>query len=953
MGNLIFRDSRTTRSKTLVMPTPPDDIVLNLPDESGILATTNTLSKKLISDEASDLISNILKPDIKENNGGIINPDDHNKPLIRASYRTSPSFQGELEYTEWVASSDYLAKEILDKTDRLEYKDAWLPNILTPGTRVYVRYRFHSQKLKSPWSDPLIYKTLVYGVEPFNIVVTAGTMSPALIVSKFKAYGENLIGPINHTATTWKIYEGENVVYESLANTSDKLKHVVPYGYLKPDTNYKVEVFFHTDNRTFPMSKASYKMFTTPNIYISTPYVKYKYNGGNHSLEGSEFSIVGSPEPHVSTYWELYRIENGKKHLVYKKDEDRVNLTRLPITSMLFGRGLTYEVTIGYQSQNMSSKRFTTVFRPIDDLSDPITLNIEEDSDKLPILKISKFHVEGHMDNIKNFALRVRSDVHGVDKVETLFNIPNTYNTDIVRKLTPAEYISWFENRDYVLNSMPYFDVSGYYVGEKFNSPMGKTNFLPTIRANTVFNITAKDHTSVIINAATNVGTATWLNIGKRKFTISGGHLVDPVIIERNNSEIELEESFGLQYAKDYKASLIVETEIGSLPAGEATFRLYQGKINTPTVSAKWDIEGISQPRLYVSGSPYIYDKPEIPGSGYKETEIRVLKGTEVIAETKSEEPVGSWVKLPKSKFPKLDWNTTYKIEMKYVAHNGIKSPAGELEYSLPAKPAVSVATPVISTSLNNKIITARTNAFNIVGVEDRSHYSTSWELYNDKNVLIYSSLKDTTHLTSITFPDNLIDYGKTYVVKAKHIGVGDLASEYGSKSLTTLVFSNYSYTYGTGAFPIGVQDHYTAMNGVLFFFERLKNNGIIEYTILEKQAYYSTERHQDGMEFYEPIDPDSDKILLYGRYVKIADLLNSYPTNGYATSVTYKSKMENIKIFWQGMPVKEDTPITFSFYWNTGSMRFTNSNTNNIYFDSPRMFYRGLTRALTIGALN
>ena len=788
MGNLIFRDSRTTRSKTLVMPTPQDDIVLNLPDESGILATTNTLSKKLISDEASDLISNILKPDITENNGGIINPDDHNKPLIRASYRTAPSFQGELEYTEWVASSDYLAKEILDKTDRLEYKDSWLPNISNPGMRVYVRYRFHSEKLRSPWSDPLIYKTPVYGVEPFNIVITAGTMSPALIVSKFKAYGENLIGPINHTATTWKIYEGENVVYESLANTSDKLKHIVPYGYLKPDTNYKVEVFFHTDNRTFPMSKASYKMFTTPNIYISTPYVKYKYNGGNHSLEGSEFSIVGSPEPHVSTYWELYRIENGKKHLVYKKDEDRVNLTRLPITSMLFGRGLTYEVTIGYQSQNMSSKRFTTIFRPIDDLSDPITLNIEEDSDKLPILRISKFHVEGHTDNIKNFALRVRSDVHGIDKVETLFNIPNTYNTDIVRKLTPTEYISWFENSDYLLNSMPYFDISGYYVGEKFNSPMGKTNFLPTIRANTVFNITAKDHTSVIINAATNVGTATWLNIGKRKFTISGGHLVDPVIIERNNWEIELEESFGLQYAKDYKVSLIVETEIGSLPAGEATFRLYQGKINAPTVSAKWDIEGISQPRLYVSGSPYIYDKPEIPGSGYKETEIRVLKGTEVIAETKSEEPVGSWVKLPKSKFPKLDWNTTYKIEMKYVAHNGIKSPAGELEYSLPTKPVVSVSTPVISTSLNNKIITARTNAFNIVGVEDRSHYSTSWELYNDKNVLIYSSLKDTTHLTSITFPDNLIDYGKTYVVKAKHIGVGDLASEYGSKSLTTMI---------------------------------------------------------------------------------------------------------------------------------------------------------------------
>ena len=144
-------------------------------------------------------------------------------------------------------------------------------------------------------------------------------------------------------------------------------------------------------------------------------------------------------------------------------------------------------------------------------------------------------------------------------------------------------------------------------------------------------------------------------------------------------------------------------------------------------------------------------------------------------------------------------------------------------------------------------------------------------------------------------------------------------------------------------------------MNGVLSFFERLKNNGIIEYTILEKQAYYSVRRwdRRAEMETGEPIDPYRDTVSPYGIRVKLFDLLNSYPTGGYATSVTYKSKMENIKIFWQGIPVKEDTPITFSFYWSTGSMRFTNSNTNGIYFDSPRMFYRGLSRTLTIGALS
>ena len=787
MGNLIFRDSRTTRTKTLVMPTPQDDIVLNLPDESGILATTNTLSKKLINDEAADLISNILKPDITENNGGIINPDDHNKPLIRASYRTAPSFQGELEYTEWVASSDYLAKEILDKTDRLEYKDSWLPNILTPGMRVYVRYRFHSEKLRSPWSDPLIYKTPVYGVEPFNIVVTAGTMSPALIVSKFKAYGENLIGPINHTATTWKIYEGENVVYESLANTSDKLKHVVPYGYLKPDTNYKVEVFFHTDNRTFPMSKASYKMFTTPNIYISTPYVKYKYNGGNHSLEGSEFNIVGIPEPHISTYWELYRIENGKKHLVYKKDEDRVNLTSLPITSMLFGRGLTYEVTIGYQSQNMSSKRFTTVFRPIDDLSDPITLNIEEDSDKLPILRISKFHVEGHTDNIKNFALRVRSDVHGIDKVETLFNIPNTYNTDIVRKLTPTEYISWFENSDYVLNSMPYFDISGYYVGEKFNSPIGKTNFLPTITCNCSFTVDARDHTYVHVTSNVNFGSATWLNITKRTYVLSGGHLNNEIRIdEGNDHSVTLGTAQGLQYGTTYKLTLMVETDIGTIFSNTTTFQIYQGAINRPNLQAKWDIEGITQPRLYVTGDGYVYDRPAIPGSGYKEKEIRVYKGNQLVVNTRDNTNVGTWVALPKSRYPGLEWNTTYRIEMVYVADNGIKSPAGVLEYSLPVKPAVAVGIPVVNATVEDKRITVTASGWNIAGVEDKTHKATDWYVY-ENGVLLWSSLNNPTNLTSIIVPETIIELGHTYDIQAAFIGVANIKSDKGSKRTETV----------------------------------------------------------------------------------------------------------------------------------------------------------------------
>ena len=797
MGNLIFRDSRTTRTKTLVMPTPVDDIVLTLPGESGILATTNTLGQKLINKESAGFISNILKPDITENNGGILNPEDHNQPLLRASYKTSPSYQGTLDTTEWVAALDFAFTQIVDTTKLVEYKDAWLPNIATPGTKVFVRYRFHSGKLRSPWSDTLIYKTPVYGLEPFNIVVTAGTMSPALIVSKFKAYGENLIGPINHTATTWKVYEGDHIVYESLANTVDKLKHVVPYGYLKADTEYKVEVFFHTDNRKFSISKASYKKFTTPNIYIVTPYVKYKYNSGNHTLEGSVFSIVGTPEPHTSTYWEVYRIENGKKKLVYKKEKDTVNLTTLPISNLLFGRGLHYEATIGYNTDNISSKHFTTTFKPVDDLADPISLSIVEDTDKLPILKISKFNVIGHTDNIKNFALRVRNLGTNVDTEEKLINIPNTYNVDITRKLTPAEYISWFNGRTDILRVMPYFEISGYYVGEKYNSPLAKTNMIPTIACHCNFTVDARDHTYVRVTSAVNLGTATWLNVLKKTYILSGGHLNNEIhIVEGGDGSVTLGVAQGLQYGKTYTLALMAETDIGTVFSNPSAFSLYQGAINKPNLQAKWDIEGVTQPRLYVTGDGYVYDKPAIPGSGYKEKEIRVLKGGEVIAETKSNELVGTWVALPKSRFPKLDWNTTYKIEMVYVADNGVRSPAGELEYSLPVKPTVAVGIPIVNATVEGKKVTLSASGWYITGVEDRTHKATDWYLY-ENGVLLWSSLNNTSNLTSIIVPETIIELGHTYDVQVAFIGVDNIKSDKGSKSVPTIDYlSPGSYTW-------------------------------------------------------------------------------------------------------------------------------------------------------------
>ena len=261
MPKIKFLDSVRNKRKSLVVTHTEEDIVLNLPKESGTLVTDRLAEKKIKeANQGNDQnITFILKPDITENNGGVTisNWDEYFKI---ASYKTSAGFLGKHTGTEWVAYSDSNLTTLVDRSSgNVLHKDKWKPNTNVPNLNLYVRYRFASNYIYSAWSDSIHVVTAPGGISPFDISVEENTLTPLCTVSAFNAYG-NANGA-NHVSTSWVVYEanGESLgtkVIESLRDTTNKMNFRIPNGKLIADKEYYLQVTLHTDNTTYPNSKA-------------------------------------------------------------------------------------------------------------------------------------------------------------------------------------------------------------------------------------------------------------------------------------------------------------------------------------------------------------------------------------------------------------------------------------------------------------------------------------------------------------------------------------------------------------------------------------------------------------------------------------------------------------------------------------------------------------------------
>ena len=844
MGNLIFKDSKTTRSKTLVMAKPEDDIVLILPDNPGILATTNTLSRELYGGDTPIDISNILKPNILENNGGIVDSTSNNKPLERASYRTTNAYKGKLDFTEWIAATDALFKNIIDHTTDREHVDSWLPNIGTPSTKVFVRYRFHSGVLKSPWSDSLVYTTPAFGIYKFKVTVDSRTMSPTITTSGYRAYGENVVGNIRHIATSWKIYEGSELVYSSEYNTTDKLTHTVPVGYLDPNTNYRAAVTYHSDNKSYRDSPIGIADFTTPNIYIKKPIIAYKYKSGVHTIDAEPYVIVGSNEPHVATTWEVYRFENDRKVLCYRKEQDRDRLTTIAINDYLYGKIRKYEVVATFHSDTYQSAPGKTKFEIVDNKIEDAVLTVTGNTNEFPTMKILApgFAIEGDSDKVVRTAFKVNDTITGKETLNldltTFIGLGRYTDNDnppgtAINRVTNRFFYSWFDSEADNNGELPMVTLSGYLVGDKYNSPMLSTNYIPNLDYKVP--TTIKPLTNMLVKVFSSgfryaANAPLKLQIEEIKYIVSGGKYFNKVVKHIDNAGVRALESNpdniansqagygveefdlptsgdfieGYDYGKNYTLYVRIKTQIGWINVSKQNFSVYQGKISDPNGTIGHDIAGIGRCRLTILSDNYSNDMlGKVPGSEYKHTNIKVYKVSDgsLVADVDFPRDIGTVpAKISALDYNGIDWNTNYNIDITYEAVNGLRSKTVRFPYGTPMKPEIRVTAPTVTATTNDRVIIATGSPFSIVGTEDKSHYSTTWELYDPDNTLLYRYPKDTEHLTSIEFPNTLIEYGKTYRVQAIYHGVSDISSGIGFTTVATFgaIVKNFIDNIGT-----------------------------------------------------------------------------------------------------------------------------------------------------------
>lgn len=631
MSIIKFLDSTSNKRKSLIFPAGEDDIIINLPKDSGILAT-DRLTEKKIRENDSGYDRNvifILKPDIKENNGGMTatNWDGYFKI---ASYRVSNGYLGKHTGTEWVAYSDERFTTLVDKSSDDLNKEMWKPNTNLPNLKLYVRYRFVSNSIYSPWSDSIITTTSSGGISPFDVSVEENTLTPGCLISGFKTYGD-AVGA-THTATTWVVYEStngalENKVFDSGKDSVNKTGFTIPNGVLKGDMEYSLQVTLHTDNVKYANSIPYIRKFTTVGAYIHRPILQYKPTKDNqHKIIASEYISTARNETLVSAVWSLYDADDNRLINTVTNTSSEYDIT--PYIS----NNKKYYVTLIYKSNTLTSKEGKCVFIVKGSKADPITASFSTSTDKLPILKLSKFYVSGETDEVKLMAFKSNHKDFSYEGDHGWFN--GKYNVLMEHNITKDEYKSLLDLEKEWDNSP--LKIKGYIIGNKYNSDMFEATFTPDISLNykvVKYGDSWDDFKIQIVkDDSLNPGNPTPGWIGFDSISIYGDKIDTPIntTIPYNteHTPVIAIPNNGYEYNKDYHFTFKIHNSIG-IKTIEYTVKMEGGTITDPDMVIEAKHAFGDYVNMKVKGTEYEYSRPINSTNGLKEIKLTIQDTTD------------------------------------------------------------------------------------------------------------------------------------------------------------------------------------------------------------------------------------------------------------------------------------------------------------------------------------
>lgn len=706
MPKIKFLDSVKNKRKSLVFTHTEEDIVLNLPKESGTLVTDRLAEKKLNEANQGNQqnIIFILKPDITENNGGVTtsNWDEYFKI---ASYKTSAGFLGKHTGTEWIAYSDSNLTTLVDRSSgNILHKDKWKPNTNTPNLDLYVRYRFASNNIYSPWSNSIHVVTAPGGISPFDVSVEENTLTPLCSVSSFNAYG-NASGA-NHVSTSWVVYEanGESLgakVIESLKDTTNKMNFRIPNGKLRADKEYYLQVTLHTDNSNYPNSKAYVRKFTTGSAYIERPVLKYEAtDNGRHIIKASDFRCSDSSQSLVSAVWKLYNANNNTLINSVTNTSKEYDIT------IFVDSKKKYYVTLVYKSNELTSPEGKCTFTVKGSKADEITASFDTSTDpttiKLPILKLSKFYVPSETDSIKSMAYKSIHKDHSIEDQHGWFM--GKYNVPMEHTLTRDEYRALLDLEKEWDNSP--LKLKAYIIGNKYNSDIFEATFTPDISLN--YKVVKYGESwddfkiQIVKDDSLNPSNPTPGWIGFDRFYIYGDKITTPIDsgfhYHSEHTPIVAIPNNGYEYNKDYHFTFKIYNSVG-VRTIEYTVKMEGGKITDPDMAIEAKHAYGDYVNMKVKGTEYAYSRPIDSTNGLKEIKLTiqdtsdnnkvVYEQIQTVAD-KGPSVYNFDINYDKNHLDKsLKHNTKYLISIEYKNVRGERSKRVTKEFTTPERKKV------------------------------------------------------------------------------------------------------------------------------------------------------------------------------------------------------------------------------------------------------------------------
>lgn len=462
MAELRIHDQSSTFYKSLRSRGTDVNVDLNLPDRSGIILTEKELMD-ILNRESKLNADAIMKPDITET------PIDANGfagPIPIATYKTSETFLGEHDRTEWIASDTSDFHRITDGSSNKIFKTSWYPNLTTSGEQVYVKYRFRSGNIVSPWSDTLAFRGTAQGIITPSITVEENGLEPAIKITPLAYYGT--FPGIEHVSTSWVIEDEEgNKVVERPLDTVNKVKLVIEADVLDPKKEYTIYATQHTNvaQPAWAKSKTAIGEYVTPKSKIDRPVLRYD-DSGDPKVIGSAFSGEGA---HLATEWMIYNDLGAK---IAEFSYDTIKLTTFPMKDFV-SQGRKYRITARYITAESKSPRGSVSIEipapSTGDISTVSGMNINPTTENRGMsISVVPF-VSPVREDIQYWRYQVRLDIsHGSpvtnvhyihSETDTSQEVEDSWNKALRKDLTPAEsWLAWFPNSDIV---NPTISISG------------------------------------------------------------------------------------------------------------------------------------------------------------------------------------------------------------------------------------------------------------------------------------------------------------------------------------------------------------------------------------------------------------------------------------------------------------------------------------------------------------